>query len=163
MLLPALLFFQVAAAQGPLPEVVTRPRLERNGGVDFHALVVPETVYVGQQATYQLGVFLDQETRGRLRRNPEFIPPESRDMLAYDLPDRGGSISVNRDGRSYEVHVFRRALFALTPGCAPSRSPSSRSILRPRGARRIGRERSACGGRARTRTRRAAAPATRSC
>jgi tetratricopeptide (TPR) repeat protein len=116
MLLPALLFFQVAAAQGPLPEVVTRPRLERNGGVDFHALVVPETVYVGQQATYQLGVFLDQETRGRLRRNPEFIPPESRDMLAYDLPDRGGSISVNRDGRSYEVHVFRRALFALTPG-----------------------------------------------
>lgn len=116
MILPVLLFFQVAAARGQLPEVVTRPRLERNGGVDFHALVVPETVYVGQQATYELGVFIDQETRGRLRRNPEFIPPESRDMLAYDLPDPGGSISVNRDGRSYEVHVFRRALFPLSPG-----------------------------------------------
>lgn len=124
IVLPVLLFFQAAAAQGPLPEVVTRPRLERNGGVDFHALVVPETVYVGQQATYELGVFLDQETRGRLRRNPEFIPPESRAMLAYDLPDPGGSLSVNRDGRSYEVHVFRRALFPLTPGrytIAPAR------------------------------------------
>jgi hypothetical protein len=105
-----------AAAHAQLPEVVTRPRLERNGGVDFHALVSPETVYVGQQATYQLGVFIDQETRGRLRRNPEFIPPESRSMLAYDLPDPGGSLSVNRDGRAYEVHVFRRALFPLTPG-----------------------------------------------
>ncbi len=124
ILLPALMFFQAAAAQGPLPEVVTRPRLERSGGVDFHALVAPETVYVGQQATYQLGVFIDQETRSRLRRNPEFIPPESRAMLAYDLPDPAGSISVNRDGRAYEVHVFRRALFPLTPGrytIAPAR------------------------------------------
>jgi hypothetical protein len=111
-----LVFFSAAVAHAQLPEVVTRPRLDRNGGVDFHALVVPETVYVGQQATYELGVFIDQETRGRLRRNPEFIPPESRAMLAYDLPDPGGSLSVNRDGRSYEVHVFRRALFPLTPG-----------------------------------------------
>ena len=124
IVLPVLMFFQAAAAQGSLPEVVTRPRLERNGGVDFHALVAPETVYVGQQATYQLGVFIDQETRSRLRRNPEFIPPESRAMLAYDLPDPAGSISVNRDGRSYEVHVFRRALFPLTAGrytIAPAR------------------------------------------
>ncbi len=37
-------------------------------------------------------------------------------MLAYDLPDPTGSISVTRDGRAYEVHVFRRALFPLTPG-----------------------------------------------
>jgi tetratricopeptide (TPR) repeat protein len=119
IVLPVLLFLQAAAAapqQRTLPEVVTRPKLERNGGVDFHALVVPETVYVGQQATYELGVFLDQDIRGRLRRNPEFIPPESRAMLAYDLPDPGGSMQVNRDGRSYEVHVFRRALFPLTPG-----------------------------------------------
>ena len=122
--LPVLMCIQAAAAQGQLPEVVTRPRLERNGGVDFHALVAPDTVYVGQQATYKLGVFLDQEVRGRLRRNPEFTPPESRAMLAYDLPDPGGSLQVNRDGRSYEVHVFRRALFPLTPGrytIAPAR------------------------------------------
>ena len=55
-LLACFLLFS-AAAQAQLPEVVTRPRLDRNGGVDFHALVSPETVYVGQQATYQLGVF----------------------------------------------------------------------------------------------------------
>lgn len=115
IVLPVLMFFQ-AAAQGPLPDVVTRSRLDHNGGVEFHALVSPDTVYVGQQATYELGVFLDAETRGRLRRNPEFIPPESRAMLSYDLPDAGGSIPVMRDGQSYEVHVFRRALFPLTPG-----------------------------------------------
>jgi len=124
IVLPVLMFFQAAAAQGQLPDVVTRSHLEHSGGVEFHALVSPDTVYVGQQATYELGVFLDPETRSRLRRNPEFIPPESRAMLAYDLPDPTGSITVNRDGRSYEVHVFRRALFPLTPGrytIAPAR------------------------------------------
>ncbi len=141
--LPLLMFFQAAAApaQRPLPEVVTRPRLERNGGVDFHALVVPETVYVGQQATYQLGVFLDQDIRGRLRRNPEFIPPESRAMLAYDLPDPGGSLQVNRDGRSYEVHVFRRALFPLTPG-RYSINPARLSYTLPQGQSFFSREES---------------------
>jgi hypothetical protein len=116
VLLPVVLLLQAAAAQGPLPEVVTRSHVDRTRGVDFHARVTPETVYVGQQATYQLGVFLDQDTRQRLRRNPEFLPPESRSMLAYDLSERGGGISVSIEGRAYEVHVFRRALFPLTPG-----------------------------------------------
>lgn len=144
IVLPVVMFFQVAAAapqQRTLPEVVTRPRLERNGGVDFHALVVPETVYVGQQATYELGVFLDQEIRGRLRRNPEFIPPESRAMLAYDLPDPGGSMQVNRDGRSYEVHVFRRAVFPLTPG-RYSISPARLAYTLPQGQSFFSREES---------------------
>jgi hypothetical protein len=116
MVLPLLLFLQTAAAQGPLPEVVTRARIDRARGVNFHALVTPETVYVGQQATYQLGVFIDPETRQRLRRNPEFVPPESRAMLAYDLPDRSGPIAVTIGGTPYETHIFRRALFPLTPG-----------------------------------------------
>ena len=128
-------------ARAQLPEVVTRPRLERNGGVDFHALVSPDTVYVGQQATYELGVFLDQETRGRLRRNPEFIPPESRAMLSYDLPDPGGSVSVTRDGRSYEVHVFRRALFPLTPGRYPI-APARLAYTLPQGQSFFSREES---------------------
>ena len=115
-LLPVLLFLQVAAAQGPLPEIVTRSRLDRSRGVDFHALVTPETVYVGQQSTFQLGVFLDQETRQRLRRNPEFVPPESRALLSYDLPERGNGFTGTIDGRSMEVHVFRRALFPLSAG-----------------------------------------------
>ena len=141
ILLFLLLFCPASLAQAQLPEVVTRPRLERNGGVDFHALVVPETVYVGQQATYQLGVFIDQETRGRLRRNPEFIPPESRAMLAYDLPDPGGALSTNRDGRSYEVHVFRRALFPLTPG-RYTISPARLAYTLPQGQSFFSREES---------------------
>src|SRR3990170_3466364 len=112
----AALFLLQAAAQAPLPDVVTRSRLDRSRGVDFHARIAPETVFVGQQATYQLGVFLDQDTRQRLRRNPEFLPPESRAMLAYDLPERGGALQVTLDGRPYEVHIFRRALFPLTRG-----------------------------------------------
>ena len=104
------------ASQGPLPEVVTRSRVDRTRGVDFHALIVPETVYVGQQATYQLGVFIDQETRQRIRRNPEFQPPETRSLLSYDLRESASSLSATVDGRPYELHVFRRALFPLTPG-----------------------------------------------
>ena len=115
-ILPVLLVLQVAAAQGPLPEIVTRARLDRSRGVDFHALVTPETVYVGQQSTFQLGVFLDQETRQRLRRNPEFVPPESRALLSYDLPERGNGFTGTIDGRVMEVHVFRRALFPLSAG-----------------------------------------------
>ena len=98
------------------PEIVTRSRIDHSRGVDFHALVVPETVYVGQQATYQLGVFLDQDTRQRIRRNPEFQPPETRSLMSYDLRERTGSLNQTIDGRPYEVHVFRRAVYPLTPG-----------------------------------------------
>lgn len=119
MVIPAIGFALLlqGAGQGGSPEVVTRSRVDHSRGVDFHALVVPETVYVGQQATYQLGVFLDQDTRQRIRRNPEFQPPETRSLLSYDLRERGnGSLNSVIDGRPYEVHVFRRALFPLTPG-----------------------------------------------
>ena len=102
--------------QPALPEVVTRTRADCSRGVDFHAIVAPETVYVGQQATYQLGVFIGQETRSRLRRNPEFLPPESRSMLSYDLPDRQSVQTVTIGGVPCETHIFRRALFPLTPG-----------------------------------------------
>jgi hypothetical protein len=84
--------------------------------VNFHALLVPDTVYVGQQATYQIGVFLNQETRQRLRRNPEFTPPETRSLLVYDLPDAKTPLMGSIDGRPYEIHVFQRAFFALSPG-----------------------------------------------
>ena len=68
-----------------IPAVVSKSRLDPSTGVNFHALVTPDTVYVGEQATYQVGVFLNDDVRYRLRRNPEFIPPELRSMLAYDL------------------------------------------------------------------------------
>jgi hypothetical protein len=84
--------------------------------VNFHAILLPDTVYVGQQATYQIGVFLNQDVRQRLRRNPEFVPPETRSLLVYDLPDAKAPLVGTIDGRPYEVHVFQRAFFALSPG-----------------------------------------------
>ncbi len=100
-----------------VPAVVSRSRLDPEAGVNFHALVTPDTVYVGEQATYQVGVFLNDDVRYRLRRNPEFIPPELRSMLAYDLSAPRSFVSKRViDGRHYEVHVFQRALFPLTAG-----------------------------------------------
>jgi hypothetical protein len=78
-------------------------------------MALPETVWVGQQATYQVGVFLSDEIRGRLRRNPVFVPPELRSMLAYDLASLN-SVPRYAGSRRYEVHVFQRALFPLTAG-----------------------------------------------
>ena len=107
----------VSAPPIQVPAVVSRSRLDASNGVNFHALVMPETVYVGEQATYQVGVFLNDEVRYRLRRNPEFIPPELRSMLAYDLAAPRSFVSKRViDGRHYEVHVFQRALFPLTAG-----------------------------------------------
>lgn len=107
----------VNAPAVPVPAVVSRSRLDPRQGVSFHALVAPDTVYVGEQATYQVGVFLNDDVRYRLRRNPEFIPPELRSMLAYDLSAPRSFVSKRViDGRRYEVHVFQRALFPLTAG-----------------------------------------------
>lgn len=80
--------------------------------VGFSAHVAPDTIYVGQQATYSLTVRIPVDIRQRLRRNPEFVPPEPRAMLAYELPlSRAASPAAE-----VEVHTFRRALFVLTPG-----------------------------------------------
>jgi hypothetical protein len=107
----------VSAPPVQVPAVVSRSRLDPSNGVNFHALVTPDTVYVGEQATYQVGVFLNDDVRYRLRRNPEFIPPELRSMLAYDLSAPRSFVSKRViDGRHYEVHVFQRALFPLTAG-----------------------------------------------
>lgn len=86
--------------------------LRAQDGVGFRASVGPDTVYVGQQALYSLTVSLPAEVRQRLRRNPVFVPPEARAMLAYELPM--SKADPTREGA--EVHVFRRALFPLTPG-----------------------------------------------
>lgn len=107
----------VSAPPVQVPAVVSKSRLDLREGVNFHALVTPDTVYVGEQATYQVGVFLNDDVRYRLRRNPEFIPPELRSMLAYDLSAPRSFVSKRViDGKRYEVHVFQRALFPLTAG-----------------------------------------------
>ncbi|MHB1225636.1 MAG: hypothetical protein ACYC2G_16535, partial [Gemmatimonadaceae bacterium] len=84
-------------------------------GVEFHAVMHPDTVYVGQQANYQVGVFLGADVRARLRRNPEFVPPEMAGVLGYDLPVTHVLVPDRAGGR-YEAHVFERAIFPLTAG-----------------------------------------------
>ena len=114
----------VAAAQagggatdpGNARSIVGRARVDARQDVGFHAMVLPETVYVGQQATYQVGVFLSEEVRARLRRNPQFQPPEVRSTLAFDLPSPAGAFTRTVGERTYDVHVFQRALFPLTTG-----------------------------------------------
>jgi hypothetical protein len=109
----------VAAVLGLVAQlaVITRVPLDTAQGVNFHAVVVPDTVYVGQQATYQVGVFIDDQLRVRLRRNPEFVPPDPQGMLAYELASASRDPGSRRVGHHvFEVHVFERALFPLGPG-----------------------------------------------
>jgi tetratricopeptide (TPR) repeat protein len=97
--------------------IVAHATIDTAAPVNFHAMVVPDTVFVGQQVTYQVGVFLDDELRLRLRRNPEFVPPEPREMLTYDLPGGVNTAAARRVGaHDYEVHVFERAMFPLASG-----------------------------------------------
>lgn len=109
----------------PSPTAILE-RIRRVAGtpIDFHAAVFPESVYVGQQATYQVAVMLSDQARSRLRRNPEFLPPELRGLLAYELgaPSRVPP-RVYGAGSSYEAHVFQRALFAVAPGARTVPSP----------------------------------------
>lgn len=107
---------QGAADPGGARSIVSRARVDARQDVAFHAMVLPETVYVGEQATYQVGVFLSEEVRARLRRNPQFQPPEVRSTLAFDLPSPAGSFTRTVGPKSYDVHVFQRALFPLTTG-----------------------------------------------
>ena len=95
--------------------IASRAQLNADDDIAFRAMTLPDTVWVGQQATYQVGVFLSDEIRGRLRRNPVFVPPELRSMLAYDLASLS-SVPRYAGSRRYEVHVFQRALFPLTAG-----------------------------------------------
>jgi tetratricopeptide (TPR) repeat protein len=106
----SLLFFAQLA-------VVARAPIDTTAGVNFHALLQPDTVYVGQQATYQVGVFIDNELRLRLRHNPEFVPPDPQGMLAYGIGGPVRSSETRREGHhAYEVHVFQRAFFPLSEG-----------------------------------------------
>src|SRR5436305_1524621 len=77
---------RAAPASGRVPTVVARARVDTSLEVNFRALALPETVYVGQQANYEVAVFLNETVRDRLRRNPTFFPPDMQSMLAYDIP-----------------------------------------------------------------------------
>lgn len=103
---------------GPgVPTVVARARIDTSLEVNFRALTEPETVFVGQQANYEVAVFLNETVRDRLRRNPTFYPPDMQAMLAYDLPQVGGAPPRRKVGmRCFDALVYQRALFPLVAG-----------------------------------------------
>ncbi|HEV8234474.1 MAG TPA: BatD family protein, partial [Gemmatimonadaceae bacterium] len=106
-----------ARAGEGLPTVVARARIDTSLDVNFRALTEPETVYVGQQANYEVAVFLNETVRDRLRRNPTFYPPDMQGMLAYDLPPVAGEPPKRKVGtRCFDALVYQRALFPLVPG-----------------------------------------------
>lgn len=105
----------VARAQSPTA-ILDRVRVDGRRPIDFHAITLPETVYVGQQTTYQVAVLLNADARSRLRRNPEFLPPELRGLLAYELGTPSRVPPRTFAGGVYEAHVFQRALFPVASG-----------------------------------------------
>lgn len=100
---------------GP-PEIVSAAAIDPAREINFASGVWPSRLYVGQQATYQIGIFLGEGMRSRLRTNPQFVPPDVRSMIAYDLPVPSRLFARREGGRDYDVHVFARALFPITPG-----------------------------------------------
>lgn len=115
---PVTIYVRGAADGEPEPPaVLTAAPIDTSQIVSFHVMLAPDTVYVGQQATYQVGLFVDQRARSRLRRNPEFIAPEMRGMLAYDLPLARSRLPQRVVGdRRYDAHVYERAVFPLHAG-----------------------------------------------
>jgi hypothetical protein len=107
---------EVTQPRGRLtPEVIARARIDTNADVNLRGSGTADTVFVGQQATYEVAVFLNQAARERLRRNPTFYPPEMQAMLAYDLP--APDVSPRRRGsQCFDALVYRRALFPLVAG-----------------------------------------------
>lgn len=98
------------------PIVVARSRVDTSLDVNFRMLTHPETVFVGQQANYEVAVFLNETVRDRLRRNPTFFPPDMQSMLAYDLPVRDNTPRRQIGSRCFDALVYQRALFPLMPG-----------------------------------------------
>ncbi|MBC7791152.1 MAG: BatD family protein [Anaerolineae bacterium] len=102
--------------RGGRPAIVARTRIDADALVNFRAYVTPETVFVGQQARYQLGVFLDESVRDRIRRM-EALAPDMRRVMAYDPAQPLEVLQVTATGgRRYEAHVYQRAVVPLAPG-----------------------------------------------
>jgi TolA-binding protein len=94
-------------ARGPGDEILLRAQL------------IPDTVYVNQQVTLRAQTWISEDTQLRLRRAPEYHPPNIPGFWIHDLP---GPIQHGRQlfgERPYRVQEFQRAYFPLGPGEYP--------------------------------------------
>ena len=101
-----------------VPLVVSSGNIDTSTDVVLRAIVAPDTVYVGEQANYQVGVFISPEAREKLRSNPSFIPPQLNQLMAYDFPAERARQPIRRrvGSQCYDVLVYERALFPLSAG-----------------------------------------------
>lgn len=91
-------------ARGPRDEVLLNARLST------------DTAYVSQQVTLRARTWVAEEAQFRLRRAPEYHPPNASGFWTHDLP---GPLQAGRqslDDQLYRVQEFQRAYFPLTPG-----------------------------------------------
>lgn len=108
-----------SGAGGGPPAPGTRtaaPPAGPDGEVILLARVVPDTVYVGQQITFQAEAMFSNEVRLLLRRAPEYVPPSPVGFWIQDLNDAPMVEPRVLNDRLYEVQTFRRAYFPLSPG-----------------------------------------------
>jgi len=87
------------------------------GSVQFQTRTAPDTVYVGQQISYDAITLVDDIARTRLKSNPEYTPPDVRGVTVYDFPfDTAAITTVVGNSTTFRRYVYHRALFPLTPG-----------------------------------------------
>jgi hypothetical protein len=87
------------------------------GVVQFQTRVSPDTVYAGQQVSYDAVTLVDEVARRRLRKNPVFTPADVSGVTVYDFPFDTASIStVMVNGSPYRRYTYHRAMFPLLPG-----------------------------------------------
>ena len=113
---PITLTVRPASSRTRIPTVIARARIDTSLELSFRPTTLPETVFVGQQANYEVAVFLNETVRDRLRRNPTFFPPDMQSMLAYDLPVRADPPRQQTGSHCFDALVYQRALFPLMPG-----------------------------------------------
>lgn len=87
------------------------------GIVQFQTRIAPDTVYVGQQVSYDAITLVDDVARRRLKSNPVFTPAEISGVTLYDFPfDTSAITNVTVNGANFRRYVYHRAIFPLLAG-----------------------------------------------
>lgn len=75
-----------------------------------------DTIFVNQQLTLRADLLISEEAQFRLRRAPEYIPPNAAGFWVHEFPTptRGGRRTIQ--GQTYHAQSFHRAFFPLAPG-----------------------------------------------
>lgn len=97
-----------------LAQLAAAPQQE---SIQFYTRVSPDTVYVGQQATYDAVVLVPHSVIPRMSANPIYLPSEIRGASIYEfLFDSTRLDDIDLRGTRYKRIVFRRGLFPLSVG-----------------------------------------------